>query len=76
MLLMFCTLPGVEFAACTHPFGSAHKLDEHYCVKTMDNCLYDSIKYGDGDRLCTALKLMWPILNLRNYYEYAMQFLA
>ena len=34
---MFCTLPGVEFATGTHPFGSAQKLDEHYCVKTMDN---------------------------------------
>ena len=30
---MFCTLPGAEFAACTHPFGSAQKLDEHYRVK-------------------------------------------
>ena len=37
MLWMFCTLPGVEFAAYTHPFGSAQKLDEHYCVKTMAN---------------------------------------
>ena len=37
MLWMFHTLPGVEFAACTHPIGSAQKLDEHYCVKTMDN---------------------------------------
>ena len=37
ILWMFCTLPGVEFAACTHLLGSAQKLDEHFCVKTMDN---------------------------------------
>ena len=32
----------------------------------LKNCLDDCIKYGDGDRLCTALKFMWPIFKPHN----------
>lgn len=45
----------------------------------LKSCLDDGVKYGDGDRLCTALKFMWPIFKLNNNYKYAMavvQFLA
>ena len=45
----------------------------------LKNCLDNCIKYGDGDRLCTALKFVRPIFKLNNNFKYAMavvQFLA